>query len=279
MVISNPTTAEQYFEHLRHASGVDNTCAIPNLFGVGPGRSGTTFLYGVLSLNEQILVSSVKETNFFGILQDKYRFGGLSLTDYSRLFSHSKHQRYEYCADISPVYLFHRPSLDEIRATCGLAKIIITLREPVDRVFSQFKYHKQHHQIPDFEEYCVRGLNRLNIDKVPNRPDWFAPETNLRQSLYLSDVQYAWQLFGKDNVLVLHYEELRDRPVRWLRRISEFLQLDISAEGQDKKLVNASSKELTSPLSESTREQLNELYSADQQGLRDLLVYSDPSAQ
>ena len=270
MVISNSGTAIAYYEHLRIASGIANRCSVPNLFGVGPGRSGTTFLYGLLSTLDEILVSSVKEANFFGIMQDKYRLGGVSLNDYSRLFSHAKSQSFKYCAEISPVYLFHRPSLDEIRATCGLAKIMVTLRNPIDRAFSQYKHHQQSHQFTNFDHYCQVGLGNMNLNKPVIRPDWFAPQTNLRQSLYSSDIEYCWKLFGKQNVLILHYEELNAERDSWIARVSEFLGLELTAEGQPTKHRNASSKNESMELSRMTNKMLTEFYREDQKELRRL---------
>ncbi|MFY0636530.1 sulfotransferase family protein [Maricaulis maris] len=240
MTISNIDTGPVYYRHMQFTSGAKVRTSLPNLFGVGPGRSGTSFLYGLLAAHSDVLVSPVKETNFFGVLQEGYRKGGLSLRDYERLFAHPVEREYTYIAEVTPVYLFSQGAISEIKNACGYPKVIVTLRHPIDRAHSQFKHHAEHHKHQTFDQYVEEGLEQLSLNPR-RRGHWFAAGTNLRQSLYAGDIAQAWELFGRERVQILMYEELKTNPEAWIKRLADFLELPLEyTEHQAKRYRNAS---------------------------------------
>jgi hypothetical protein len=262
MAVSNLDTAPSYYRHLQTTSGAKIRQAVPNLYGVGPGRSGTSFLYGLLAGHDDILVSPVKETNYFGILQEGYRRGGLTMKDYSRLFAHPVETEYAYIAEVTPVYLFAPGALNEIKNASGYPKLIVTLREPIDRAHSQYKHHRQHHENQSFDEYVELGLEQLNVG-ANKKGRWFEPGTNLRQSLYAADIGRAWQLFGRERVQILFYEELKHDPDAWIKRLARFLEVEFDiSERQADRYRNASpAGEIE--LSEKNRAKLLKIYGED----------------
>lgn len=271
MTISNLDSGPSYYRHMQFASGVKVKTQLPNLFGVGPGRSGTSFLYGLLANSPDVLVSPVKETNYFGILQDGYRKNGLTIRDYERLFAHAADQEYKYIAEVTPVYLFTKTAMTEIKKNCGMPKIIVTLRHPIIRTHSQFKHHSGTHKIETFDEYCQQGLDTMNAGSTRRR-DWFAPATSMKQSLYAGDLSLCWQLFGRERVLVLIYEELDQDPEKWVARLSEFLEADIDYTPQQANRYRNASPKGDVDLSDETYERVVKLYSEDVQRLTDMNI-------
>lgn len=271
MAVSNFDTGPAYYRHMQYSSGVKVHSALPNLFGVGPGRSGTSFLYGLLANSPEVLVSPVKETNYFGILQEGYRKNGLSVRDYERLFAHPVEQEYRYIAEVTPVYLFTKAAMTEIKKNCGMPKIIITLRHPIIRAHSQFKHHSASHNIASFDDYVSRGLDDLNTSPG-KRGDWFAPATNLKQSLYAGDIALAWQHFSKERVLVLIYEELALEPEKWIERLSKFLEIDIDYTPQQANRYRNASPQGEVELTDPTYERISQLYGDDINRLSDMKI-------
>lgn len=269
MTVSNIDTGLAYYRHMQFTSGAKVRTSLPNLFGVGPGRSGTSFLYGLLAEHNDILVSPVKETNFFGVLQDGYSKDGLTLRDYERLFAHTVDREYIYVAEVTPVYLFLQGAINEIKSTCGYPKIIVTLRHPIDRAHSQFKHHAEHHKFQSFNEYVEEGLDQLSLHRH-RRGHWFAPGTNLRQSLYAGDIAQAWQLFGRERVQILVYEELRADPEAWIKRLGDFLELPFEYTEQQEKRYRNASPEGQLDLDPALQEKLRGLYREDLDKLGDM---------
>src|SRR5258708_108403 len=141
--------------------------ALPNFFIVGAPKAGTTSLYYYLGQHPDVYMSPVKEPNYFaeeirlcnigaqwqdwaqrendslqqyllGPMQEK-RFGGIvsNWTDYLKLFQNVNGEK--AIGEASVCYLWSRTAARNIASTTPNAKIIMVLRNPVDRAFSQYK--------------------------------------------------------------------------------------------------------------------------------------------
>lgn len=198
---------------------------LPNFIGVGSGRCGTSHLFGLLASHPDFYLSPLKEVNFFGIKQAPFARDGWTLADYRFCFASQSEQK--FIGEISPVYLAQTVSLRQILMHLGKIKILVTVRHPLARLISQFSFHRQLHKFDDLNSYVAAALTRY----VPGyfRLDWQAPEKAIELSLYASGLQAAQELFGKDNVLVLVYEDLVSSEMNWKTSLSEFFSVDLLA--------------------------------------------------
>jgi hypothetical protein len=117
---------------------------LPEIIGAGPGRTGTTWLHRVLEGHVN-LPHGTKETQFFRTFYDK------GVEWYARHFRYATDDR--KVVEICP-YLFDLPSHERIKMLIPNCKSIITLRDPVDRVFSVYKM------------VCHYGWNHGTLDEV-----------------------------------------------------------------------------------------------------------------
>lgn len=122
---------------------------LPNFLVVGAMRAGTTTLYQALRSHPSIFMASVKETNFFVFVDGQL---DLPLTrESARVFvSNSVTTPNEYLdlfrgareakaiGEVSPSYLFSPGAAARIRHSLPHARIIILLRDPVDRAYSAY---------------------------------------------------------------------------------------------------------------------------------------------
>ena len=138
---------------------------MPNFFIVGAPKAGTTSLYHYLDQHPDIYMSPVKEPNYFaaeirpenfkdlrggtesdlralreylaGPMAEK-RFGGVitEWDDYLKLFRNVKKET--AIGEASVCYLWSKTAAQNIQAKIPNAKIIMVLRDPVDRAFSQY---------------------------------------------------------------------------------------------------------------------------------------------
>ena len=139
---------------------------LPNFFIVGAPKAGTTSLYAYLDQHPQVYMSPIKEPNYFsfemrlenfseemrpriareiGALEEylrgdmrEKRFGGLvsSWEDYLKLFRNVANEI--AIGEATPCYLWSETAARNIAARIPHAKIIINLRNPVDRAYSQY---------------------------------------------------------------------------------------------------------------------------------------------
>ncbi len=120
---------------------------LPNFFIVGAPKAGTTSLYNYLRSHHDIFMSPVKEPNFFThqeIEQNKlyYEHKNIkTLREYERLFSRNKDQK--ICGEASVSYLYYPDTASKIMKLIPQAKILIILRNPVDRAFSHYLMDKR----------------------------------------------------------------------------------------------------------------------------------------
>jgi Sulfotransferase domain len=188
---------------------------LPDVIGVGPARTGTTWLHEKLS-GRVDLPRGLKETKFF----ERYHARGIEW--YASLFRHSKGDR--PIAEICP-YLAgpHAPEwIAEVIPNC---KLIVTLRDPVDRMYSHYK--------------MMRGyaFTRLPVEEAL-RADRFLAQG----SLYASNLERWFAIFPRSNFLITLYEDLRQRPQAYLDCITDFIgikRISLARKKERRYLINS----------------------------------------
>jgi hypothetical protein len=112
---------------------------VPNLFVVGAAKAGTTALWKHLDMHPDIFMSRLKEPHFFS------RGGtpGLPLVKdpvaYAELFVGGAGHRYR--GEASPSYLWDSETPTRIREGAPDARIVISLRDPVERAYANYWTH------------------------------------------------------------------------------------------------------------------------------------------
>jgi hypothetical protein len=172
---------------------------LPEIIGAGPGRTGTTWLHRVLEGHVD-LPYGVKETQFFNTFYDK------GIDWYARHFRYATGDR--KVVEICP-YFFHPTAFERIKLHIPNCRIITTLRDPVDHAFSAYKLVTHY------------AFAHGTFDEVlKSRPDLGAGNGLAR---YLK----KWfGTFGRENVLVTMYDELRRQPQSYLDRVTDFMGVE-----------------------------------------------------
>jgi len=178
---------------------------LPDTIGVGPPRTATTWLDAVLR-GHVGLPSGIKETDFFSF---NYHLG----IEWYR--SH-----FRDCdpglpvVEFSPVY-FEWPEVPErIAAQIPQGQILVTLRDPVDRIYS-------HYQLLRREGW----VGEISFEQtLANHERWADRAGNL-----LSNNRYAHHLnrwltvFGQQRTLVMIHDDLEAQPQDYLDRVCAFI--------------------------------------------------------
>jgi hypothetical protein len=200
---------------------------LPNFFIVGAARSGTTSLDRYLSQHPEIYVTPKKETHFFaredlplcsGPGDD--RLSSILIRDeeeYARLFVKVKGEK--AIGESSAFYLCFPGAAERIATTIPDAKILIILREPVERAYSSYMFmFRDGRETSGFEE----GLSKEEERKQKGyEPIWWYKEL----SLYYKQVKHYLDVFGIERVKVLLYEEFSANPGLVLRDVFNFLEV------------------------------------------------------
>jgi hypothetical protein len=106
-----------------------------NLFVVGVNKAGTSWLYKLLQEHPDVFMSSQKELFYFGERHPE------ELTDYHAHFPFDR--PYRYFGEATPFYCHDAAVARKIHDYAPDAKVLAIVRDPIDRLYSQFYYQKQ----------------------------------------------------------------------------------------------------------------------------------------
>ncbi len=177
---------------------------LPEFIGVGPGRTGTTWLHRVLEGHVD-LPYGVKETQFFNFFYDK------GIDWYARHFRYATGAR--KIAEICP-YFVTPQARERIKLHIPNCKIITTLRNPVDHSYSAYKLMRHY--------VWTRGSFEEVLNTRPHLD---------RGNRYAFHLKGWFDTFGRDRVLVTLYDELRASPQDYLNKVCDFVGIDRIALG------------------------------------------------
>jgi len=149
----------------------------PNFFIVGAPRAGTSSLWEYLKAHDEIFMSTLKEPNFFHnvLLKNKPQYSISNKKKYLNLFKDVKNEK--AIGEASTTYLHDPDSAQLIHAVVPKARIIIILRNPIDRAFSHYSFHVKLgiQQIP-FDKVIRKDTSCIN-EKFSNPPKYYASRT------------------------------------------------------------------------------------------------------
>jgi hypothetical protein len=159
---------------------------LPTFLGIGAPRAGTTWLNTLLASHPDVYMPSLRdEIRFF---DQHYRRG---LGWYERLFCPPEHAgRYRAIGEISPQYLECPQCPERISSTLPASKLIVILRHPVSRAYSQYGFFVQRRN--------YRGTFEAFVAERPR---------SLERGFYSRYLKRYLRYFDRDRILALLFEE------------------------------------------------------------------------
>ena len=178
----------------------------PQFIHIGPGRSGTTYIYEVLKAHPEIyMAKGTKETNFFSLHHERGLnwYGG---------FYPEESQSYVR-GEISNRYFYTPGCAENIKKDLGEIKLITVLRNPYDRVISVYNSMRQRGEI----NYAWT-LNEALIEE---------PEI-IRQNLVGDHIEEFLKVFDPQSFYMDTYDRLKSDPADFIKSLYRFLNVDES---------------------------------------------------
>jgi len=195
----------------------------PNLFIIGAEKSGTTSLYNYLDKIPEIFMSPVKEPWYFSSVVSSLDLNPRRIKDektYLNLFKNVKNET--VIGEASAVYWRDPEAPKLIHEKIPHAKIIISLRDPVERFYSGYLMGVRDGNI-------TKSFHETIKKRISMRFTLKSPKTNNEINfLYYENIKRYLDIFGKNNVLVLIFEEWIKEPKSAMQEILKFLGLEYS---------------------------------------------------
>ncbi len=192
----------------------------PNLFIVGAPKAGTTSLHEYLKNIPEIFMSSVKEPYYFCkkmVPEYHYTIPIRDKKKYLDLFSKVKDEK--YVGESSVWYLSDPDSVNLIHQVSPNARIIICLRDPVDRAFSHYLMNASRRL------YKTSSFHEQVRKEIDEEIDFSIPNIRFKAGLYFDDVKKYFDIFGRTNVKIIIFEEFIQNTKKTVQDILRFLGL------------------------------------------------------
>jgi len=191
---------------------------LPNFFIVGAPRSGTTSLYAYLSQITEIYMSPVKEPEFFSpnCSTNNGLIPIVNKKDYLVLFKKVKDEH--AIGEASTCYLEDPDSAKLIHKEVSDARIIILIRDPLDRAYSHYLIQLRNNiEKKSFHESIINILKKY---------DPLTSNHYLHAGLYSEQILRYINTFGKKNVKIIIFEEFIQNESNTVREVLSFLGIN-----------------------------------------------------
>jgi len=242
----------------------------PDFIIAGVQKGGTTSLFNYLAQHPQVATSSVKEVHYFDV---NYLAG---MEWYLQCFPLEIECVGKVVGEASPYYIFHPLSAQRIKKDLPDAKIIILLRNPIARAYSNFQMqlrHKNEKETTIFEEGIAKEDARMEgeVEKILNDESYNSYNhrklSYKSRGLYYQQVKHWLDIFGREKILILKSEDFFAQTMGELKKVYKFLGINYFEPPN----LEPSNKHEYQPISSDAIEELKKYYKEDGEKLVQLL--------
>lgn len=197
----------------------------PSFFIVGAAKSGTTSLYHYLKSHPEVYMCPIKEPNFFSCEEIReqnlyYEIDCVdNLHDYGELFIDVLGEKAIGEASVS--YMFYPQVARKIKENVPDAKIIIMLRNPVQRGFSHYLMDKRlgYVDLP-FKDVVYKQIKHPLIDLYYQQ--------YVELGLYCEQVERYLKIWGENRVKIVLLSDFQSKTKDTLFQVCDFLGINNS---------------------------------------------------
>lgn len=211
---------------------------LPDFLIIGTKRGGTTSLWNYLIQHPLVPrlfpAWNTKSTHYFeenwhrGVAWYRSHFP----TERQRADLEARHGGPVRAGEASPLYMFHPLVPQRVRELMPSVRLIVLLRDPVERAYSHWKERRTEGKEPlDFAEALAREEERTvgEWDRMMVDPNYFSEPydwyTYRARGRYLEHLEPWLERFDRSQFLFLPSEDLYRDPRATYARVLEFLGL------------------------------------------------------
>jgi hypothetical protein len=180
-----------------------------DFIGIGTPKAASTWVFQCLSEHPQVCGSSEKEICFF---DNPFNFKK-GLDWYFSFFKHAKPG--QILGEFSPPYIYKQETAEKIKNTFPHTKLIITFRNPIEKLYSMFWYNK------------IGGRGSMAL--FDTFEDALAGVPGMKENaLHAQQFSHYVTLFPKNQIHIIFYDDVLQDPEKVLSDTYKFLGIDES---------------------------------------------------
>lgn len=188
---------------------------LPNFLIIGAHKAGTSSLYHYIREHPDVYMPTLKEARFFAYDENNpdhrrkvpNTYPITTMQAYEALFQDAKNEK--AIGEASPEYLNNARAALRIRECLPNAKLIASLRNPVDRTYSEFIMR------------CRSGNEKRTISEA-----FQSNERWVQTGLYYEKLKRYMDLYDKGQFEVVLFDDLANDPLSVVQRLFTFLGVD-----------------------------------------------------
>ena len=183
----------------------------PDFLYIGASKAGSSWLFECLRAHPEIFIPIAKDLQFFNLYYDKG-------TDWYQAFFDTKDAFLAY-GEMSHDYFLSAKTAQRIYDFNPNIKLIACLRNPVDKILSNYNYAKRTYldKQVSFDEF-FNNHSKYKKDETHNM--------GRENANYYENLASFYKLFPSENILILFYDDLKSHPENFIQKVYSFLEVD-----------------------------------------------------
>ena len=235
--------------------------SLPDFIIIGTARSGSTSLYYNICQHPCVLSAAYDELGYF---DSNFHLGlnwyrSLFPTLFSKWIVKQKKQ-FAITGEDTPFYIWNPLVAKRILKILPKIKLIVVLRNPVDRAYSNYhlgiRAGSENLSFEDAIQIELKKLNEINAEFEHNVEKYTIPRSYIAKGFYADQLKIWLELFSSEQLMIVSTEDLESNPQKTLDRIYNFLKIP-----KNHRLIKEKQKIAAYPkMKNKTREFLIDLY-------------------
>jgi len=183
----------------------------PNFLYIGASKAGSSWIFECLKEHPDAFVPPAKDVHFFHLHYEK------GVAWYQGFFKGGKDKK--AVGELSHDYFLFEEVADKIKALNPDVKLLVSLREPVDKMLSNYHYAKRTYlkEEVSFEDFFFHH-ERYQKNHYQNM--------HKETANYYQNLRPFYERFPKENILVVFFDDLKTQPEKFIQSIYQFLEID-----------------------------------------------------
>jgi len=190
-----------------------------DFIGIGTNKGGSTWVSSFLDQHPDICLSEPKEIGYFNRTDfrkvpekgDQFGFNECSqksLDWYGRHFDHCSCESVR--GEFTPIYFYDHQAAKRIKDSFPCVKLILTLRNPIDRAYSNFCSHRYY-----------RRIHRLTFEEALKALPFYEAHGH-----YLRYLEVYLKYFDSDQLKIILFDDIVASPETVVEEVFRFLNVD-----------------------------------------------------
>lgn len=245
--IKNALNISKIVANVNANSTIQDNCMVkqgmiknsPSFMIIGAQKAGTTALFSLLAKHPMILAPKSKEINFF---QDDINYAKGVSWYHAQFPSADEFSHSQVTFEATPEYLYRIPAAQRIHDFNKLMKLIVLVRDPVERAYSSWNMYRSFKTSPYFshlteyrsfeqaigqEFYAIASGQHEPYSGFKRQDNCTMPFPGyISRGIYYEQLLRYYEIFDPRQMLIVHSDDLSRNKIDTLRKITVFLGLD-----------------------------------------------------